>query len=501
MKTMIPTLLLTAAACVYGQNLADIEKRVTEFTLPNGLHFILLERHDAPVVSFVNWVNAGSVDDPSGAMGIAHMFEHMAFKGTAAMGSKNYAEEAKALDAVEKAYEALNEEKRKGARADAARQKQLNDALQAAIKKADSYVDKERYSRILEEAGVPDLNAGTGVDQTMYFSSLPSNRAELWFLMESERLARPVFREFYSERSVVREEYRQRIESNPQGKLINVLLNSAFAAHPYRVGPAGFPDDIENFRAGDAMAFRRKYYVPSNMTIAMAGDIDAKEARRLAEKYFSRIPAGPLPGPVVTKETPQEGEKRVAVETPAQPMVAFGYKRPNYQSADDPAFDVIAAVLNTGRTSLLYKELVEKQIALGSYAGASFPGQKYDTLFIFFVVPNMGKTTEECEKAVYDIIENLKKKPLDAATLQRVKTNLRAGLIRQLNSNMGMAQQLAAAHTFYGNWRKFYDNIADIEKVSAADVQRVATKYFVPKQRTVAYTVKPSGAPAEGGQN
>ncbi len=485
--------LFALAFALRAQSLKEFEKRVTEFTLGNGMHFIVLERHAAPVVSFHSYVNAGAVNDPSGQTGIAHMFEHMAFKGTETIGTTNYAEERKAMDEVEKLYDQYDAERNKGPRADPAALKTLQEQLKAAMEKANSYVVTNAYPRIIEENGGVGLNAGTGEDSTNYFYSFPRNRLELWFLLESQRFYDPVFREFYKEREVVREERRMRVESNPQGKLVEALLATSFAAHPYRNSPAGWASDIENLRVTEAVAFYKKYYVPSNITIAIAGDVNPDECKRLADKYFSLIPSGPAPGGPVTVEPPQTGEKRVQVESPAQPFVAISYKRPDQNDKDDPVFDVLSDVLAEGRTGLLYKELVrDKRIALGAFAEGSFPGGKYPGLFLFYVIPNSGHSIEENEKACYDIIERIKKEKIDDASMKRVKTKIRANLIRQLDNNSGLAQLLTAYYVNYGDWRKLFTSLDDIDKVTAADVQRVARRYLIPETRTVAYIVPPA---------
>ncbi|HVX66077.1 MAG TPA: pitrilysin family protein, partial [Bryobacteraceae bacterium] len=297
--------LALALAC-RAQNLEEFSRRVTEFTLANGLHFIVLERHQAPVVSFHTYVHTGSVDDPKGQTGIAHMFEHMAFKGTDRIGSRDYAAEKKALAEVEQAYDRL-EARQSGAAAGDPALKQLQAELAAAIEKANALVDPNAYPRIIEENGGADLNASTGEEATEYYYSLPSNRIELWFLLESQRFLSPVFREFYKERDVVREERRMRVESSPEGKLMEMLLAGAFVAHPYRQPTAGWASDIEHLRVRDARAFFDEHYVPANITIAIAGDVQPAEARRLAERYFSPIGARPPAPPLYTVEPRQDG--------------------------------------------------------------------------------------------------------------------------------------------------------------------------------------------------
>jgi predicted Zn-dependent peptidase len=493
----IRLLFLLALPCLLAaQSLKDFEKKVTSFTLPNGLQFLIIERHDAPVVSFHTYVNAGSVDDPSGSTGVAHMFEHMAFKGTAAIGSKNWLKEKAALDLIETAYDKLDAERNKGFRSDPAKVASLEASLKDAIASADSYVEPNEYDRIVESNGGVGMNAGTGEDSTQYFYSFPSNRLELWFLLESERFLRPVLREFYKERDVVREERRMRTESSPTGQLVEALLGTAFLAHPYHVSGIGWGTDIESFRRKDAEAFFKRYYVPSNLVIAIAGDVDPVKAKQMATRYFGRIPAGPTPPLVRTTEPPQPGEKRVKIASPSQPFLAIGYKRPDQYSPDAPVLDVLSELLSGGRTGILYKDMVrDQQIALETQAIPAFPGSKYPSLFLFFSVPSGGHNVEDNEKALDKIIERVKTQPVDAASLTRVKTKLRANLIQGLDDNSGLAQTLASYQAAYGDWRKVFTELEDYNKVTAADVQRVAQKYFVETSRTVAWTY----APAAGG--
>jgi predicted Zn-dependent peptidase len=491
---------LALAACfsaqdLPAQNLQEFAKHVTEFNLTNGMHFIVLERHEAPVVSFHTYVNTGSVDDPKGRTGLAHMFEHMAFKGTENIGSTNWPAEKLALANIERVYDQLDAERNKLSKADPAKIKTLEEQLQAAIDKADSYVESNLYPRIIEENGGVGMNASTGEDSTDYFYNFPANRVELWFYLESARFLHPVYREFYKERNVVREERRMRVESDPQGKLMEQMLATAIAAHPYRNMPGGWASDIENLRVKDAEKFFNEYYVPGNITMAVVGDVVPARIRSLAEEYFARIPKRPLPDPIMTTEPVQEGPKHTEVASPAQPMEFIAYHRPDQYDKDDPVFDVLSSLLSGGRTSIMYRDLVrDKKLALAAGAESEFPGGKYPSLFFFYLIPGLGHSAEEGEKEIDSLIANLKKEKVDEAALARVKTRTRAGLIRQLDDNAGLAQLLASYYANYGDWKKLFTSLDEIDKVTADDVKRVAAQYFTQENRTVAVTYQPAEA-------
>jgi predicted Zn-dependent peptidase len=480
------------AASLPAQNLQEFAKRVTEFTLPNGMHFIVLERHQAPVVSFHTYINAGSVDDPKGRTGLAHMFEHMAFKGTETIGSANWTAEKASLDNIEQVYDRLDAERARLSKADPDKVKTLDAQLHEAIEKADSYVVPNLYPRIIEENGGVGMNASTGEDSTDYFYNFPANRIELWFYLESARFFHPVYREFYKERDVVREERRMRTESDPQGKLMEQMLATSIAAHPYRNMPGGWASDIENLRVKDAEKFFAQYYAPGNITMAVVGDVDPARIKALANQYFARLRKRPLPDPVMTTEPAQEGPKSTNVASPAQPMEFVAYHRPDQYDKDDPVFDVLSGLLSGGRTSIMYRDMIrDKKLALQAGAESQFPGGKYPALFFFYLIPGLGHTVAENEKELDSILANLKKEKVDEAALARVKTRTRATLIRQLDDNAGLAQLLTSYYANYGDWKKLFTDLDEVDKVTADDVQRVVRQYFTTDNRTVALTFQP----------
>ena len=280
----------------------------------------------------------------------------------------------------------------KGANADPKKLAALDEQLKAAMEKANSYVVPNAYPRIIEENGGVGMNASTAQDSTNYFYNFPRNRLELWFLLESQRFYDPVFREFYKERDVVREERRMRVESSPQGKLVEALLATAFEAHPYRNSPAGWASDIENFRLPEAVQILQEDITCRRISRSALPAMWTPRSASVWRTSISRLlPAGPLPSGPRTVEPPQKGEKRAAVESPAQPFMAIAYKRPDQNDKDDPALDVLADVLAGGRTGLLYTEMVrDKQIALAAEAAADFPGRQISQPVSLFPGPEQG---------------------------------------------------------------------------------------------------------------
>jgi len=479
--------LLTVSVLSTAQDLASFEKRVTVKKLTNGLTAIVLQRPDtAPVFSFYTNVDAGSVQDPMGKTGLAHMFEHEAFKGTDTIGSKDFAKEKVALQKVEDEYAAYLHERDKPVGRDEQKLKQLEKSWQDAIKAAQEYVIPNQFSEIVERNGGEDVNASTSDDHTEYHFSFPVNRLELWAYLESSRFTHPVFREFYKERNVVIEERRMRTDSSPIGKMIEQFLSVAYTAHPYHRPTVGYFSDLNSFSATDAQAFFDRYYIPSNMVVAVVGDLDPVKTMDLIEKYFGRIPSHAKPDERTTTEPPQDSERRVVLHERSQPMYIEGYHRPNVLDKDDAVYDALADLLSDGRTSRLYRALVRDQkIASDAEGGTGFPGVKYPTIFYFFATPMPGHNTKEVSDGIHTEIERLKKEDITDDELKMVKTRAKANLIRALDSNDGLAQDLAVYQTLYGDWRELFHTVDRIDAVTKADIRRVANQVFVPTNRTV----------------
>jgi len=489
LRKFLPALLLVLIVVpTLGQelDLASFEKRITVKKLDNGLTLVVMQRPEAPVFSFYTIVDTGSAQDPQGQTGLAHMFEHMAFKGTTGIGTTDWPAEKVALEKVEETYAAYRAERYKTVGRDENKVKQLQQAWKDAIAHAQQYVVPNEFDQILESNGTRGTNAFTNWDETAYFYSLPANRVQLWAYLESERFLHPVMREFYKERDVVMEERRMRTDSQPIGRLVEQFLGASFASYPYHRPTIGYFSDLNYFSATDAKVFFDQYYVPANMVVAIVGDVNPAEVVPLAEKYFGRLPARPQPPPVHSTEPAQDSEREVELRETTQPFYLEGYHRPNYRDPDDAVYDAITDLMSNGRTSRLFRALVrDKKIAAEAEGFSGFPGNKYQHLFAFDAVPLPGHTPEEMRQAIHDEIERLKTSDVSDEELKMVKTRAKANLIRGLADNPGMAFQLALYQLRYGDWRELFYSVERIDKVTKQDIRRVANKTFQPTNRSV----------------
>jgi predicted Zn-dependent peptidase len=498
-QTIVVCFVLGALA--FAQDMASFEKRITVKKLSNGMTIIICERPEAPVFSFFTHVDAGSVQDPMGKTGLAHMFEHMAFKGTDTIGTRDFADEKVALAKVEEAYASYIAERDKPVGRDQQKLKQLEQNWKDAVAAADKFsaAYNNEFAKIIEAEGGEGLNAFTNLDETGYHYSLPINRLELWAYLESERFLHPVMRQFYKERNVVIEERRMRTDSDPMGRLLEQFTEEAFAAHPYHRPTIGWISDLNSFSATDAQNFFDKYYVPSNMVVTLVGDLKAAEAMPIVEKYFSRIPARPRPDTATTNEPPQNSARTVVLHEQSQPIYLEGYHRPDYRSPDDQVYDALADLLSNGRTSRLYRALVrDKQIASDAEGFTGYPGNKYPHLFAFLATPIPGHKPEEVADAIHVEIDRLRKEDISDEELKMIKTRAKANLIRSLGSNEGLAFALGLNQARYDDWRELFRSVDRIDKVSKADVRRVANLTFTPDNRTVGIIEFTGGLPGMG---
>ena len=491
--------LTSGAAPVLAQDIPDLERKVTVHTLENGWTFIIYERPVAPVFSFATWVDVGSAQEVPGITGLAHMFEHMAFKGTPNIGSKNYKAEKAAIERIEEAYNAY-EEARRALDPDPEKIAAAKKAWVDAQEEANEFIEPNAFDDIINRNGGVNLNATTNADRTLYFYSMPSNKTELFAFLESERFIHPVYREFYKERDVVKEERRMRTESRPFGRLIEQFITTAYMAHPYGQPIIGYMSDLDSITITDAENFFRKFYVPSNMVTAVVGDVKADELIPIIDKYFGRALASPNPPPLRTVEPPQIAEKTIYLPDPSQPIYTEAYHKGAVTDPEEPIFDAISDVLSNGRTSRLYRRLVrDDKIAVFADVLTGFPGEKYPGLYLVYAVPSPGHTNDEVQEAIHEELERLKTEPITDEELAMVKTRAKAALIRSMDSNLGLAINLAQSQTRFGDWRSLFEYAKKIDAVTKEDIQRVAAKTFVETNRTVGMIVtETKDSPAAG---
>jgi predicted Zn-dependent peptidase len=501
--------LLCLAALLFVSAAGAAEKpqiKVEEFTLANGMKWLLFERHESPTIN-AGWVaRVGSVNERPGMTGISHFFEHMMFKGTRTIGTSNIEADLKLIDEQERLREQMREEQvamrerlRKGEIDDllkpenkSARYRELEQQFDALVVKQRETIIKDHMDQIYTTNGGEFLNAGTDNDYTVYYLRLPSNRLELWAWLESDRLLNPVFREFYSERDVVFEERRMRTESTPLGKFDEAFAALFWEAHPYQWPVVGWASDIPSYTLQQAKDYFATYYAPNNLTGSLVGDFKIAEVKPLLERYFGRIPRGKTAPPeVVTMEPQQIAEKRMNAEAETSPTVRIWWKSVPLVHKDGPALDILADLLS-GRTGRLYKGLVLGQ-QVANQVSAANSQQKYGGAFQLEATVKDGKEPAAVESAVYEEIEKLKKELAPADELQKVKNQEKANAYRRLANPTFIMFQLLL-NDAAGDWRLINSYADKVDAVTAADVQRVAQKYLTKENRTVGIFLRKEGA-------
>ena len=465
------------------------ELPVVLHTLENGMTFLILERRQSPTVALVVHYPVGSVNEHLGNTGIAHVVEHMLFTGSEEIGTTDRVLESAVLDAIDTARDSVISELAL-ARPDTGRIRRLTAVIASLEDEARAYTVPNEFDRILSGHGARGLNATTSHEATRYFVELPANRLELWFAMESDRMRNPVFRGFFTELDVVREERRMRLETSPGGILENAFLGTAFQVHPYGVPVIGHATDLEFLTRRQALEYFRDYYGAQNAVATIVGDVDADQVKRWADEYFGPVPPGRPATPVLAREPEQSGERRITVEFEAEPRLLIGWRAVSGRHEDAPALAMLASVLTAGRTTRLYRRLIaedQSAVYVAAYLG---PGFAHPRLFTVGAVPRSPYTTAELEEAVYDEIRKIQDAAPDPKALLRIKNQLRAGDFRRLSSNLELAMQIGESQASFGDWRETFRLSGRIADVTPEDVRRVAIKYLNDRSRTVATMVR-----------
>jgi len=486
---------LLAAAIISGPPILLAQEAnvpVNEVILDNGMKLLLIERHDSPRVAAGWAAHAGSVNEVAGITGIAHLFEHMMFKGTKTIGTTDYEAEMAIMAQLDEIrakmdveYTALREAKRRGEITGSIylpdnqtpRLAELREQMKELQNQQRKFIVSNEYDKIYTNQGASNLNAGTNSDATVYFIDVPSNKLELWFWMESDRLLNAVFREFYSERDVVREERRMRVESDPTAKFEEQFDFMFWGSIPYHHPTVGWPSDVESINRAQAENFFNTYYAPNNITAAIVGDFSMDEAVTLAKKYFGRIPRGVNPPPeIVTEEIEQLQERRMTATADTNPSVQIRWHAVPFVHRDSYALDVMTEILS-GRTGRLYKAMVENEAIATGQPYAYFSADKYDGSVEVGAELADGVSHEQAEAALLAEIERMKTEPVPERELAKVKNQSLADSFRRLQSNFYLLLQLLF-YDVLGDWDYINTSPAMIQAVTPDDVMRVANTYF-----------------------
>jgi predicted Zn-dependent peptidase len=501
-RTLIVIWMLLIGSALWAQQVA-----VQEYVLPNGLRLLMIPKKGDPNIA-AGWVaRVGSVNERPGITGLSHLFEHMMFKGTNVIGTTDIKKDLSLMARMDEVKSEIRKEEQAQIRRlrlgqidnledpknRTERHNKLLQELAEIEKESKALIIPNEYDKIYTNAGASDMNAMTSEDYTAYFVNVPTNKIELWFWMESDRLLNPVFREFYSERDVVHEERRMRTDSTPTGKFDEEFNAQFWTASPYSWPVVGWPSDLNGLTRQEALDYFAINYAPNNVTACLVGDFDPEQAKKLADRYFGRLKRNPQEQlPVRTREVEQMAEKRMVAFAETNPEVQIRYHSVADGHVNEPALVVLGSLLS-GRTGRLYKSLVLDQKNANS-VNAGQNGMKWEGYFTLSGVAKPGSTPEIVEQALYKEIEKLQKEKISDRELQKIKNQFAADNFRRLESRFLLMLQILLADSNRG-WQSFNEDPKRIAAVTADDIQRVANLYFKPENRAVAlfYTKKSEG--------
>jgi predicted Zn-dependent peptidase len=481
----LATLLTLFAFAFSGEITLDVKEHV----LGNGMKILMIPKPGVPRVICHIYFKVGSINERPGITGIAHIHEHMMFKGTEMMGVTDFAKDHAIDMKIDALMEQIYHEKYwKADGGDEAKIAALQKQADELIASEKPYIIKDDLWNTYMKNGGTGLNASTGNENTGYYVTLPSNKVELQMLLESDRMLHTYFREFYSEKDVVMEE--RRLSENRPGFLFGEQVGAAFyAASPYHWEVLGWMDDLRKITKADLIAFHKRYYVPNNCVAIYVGDFDPDNIIALAEKYFGRVPKGPDIEPIRTYEPPQYSEKRMYGEGPGPTSLQMMFHVPWDGQPDVAPLSVLADVLGSGGggfrrgggggSGRLYKLLVrDKEMAVN--VSASNQAQWYVGEFQFSATPRLDKnvTPEDLEKEIWAEIDRIKKDGVTPEEIQKAKNRSEAMFVRSLASSMGLAGRVGRAELNRG-WRSILTDLDAVKSVTNDDIKRVAAQYFV----------------------
>ncbi len=485
---LLPLAFLLSVPAAFGSgDPPSIFSRVEEFRLDNGMLFLLLPRHEVPMVSGRVLFRVGNVDNPTGQSGLAHMFEHMAFKGTDRIGTRDFEAEMMVQDSVARVGAELAREMSARERADPERIEALRAQLAALTDRQMALTVPMEWPRVYDSYTL-DFNAYTTEDFTVYEARLPANNLEVWMLMESERIQHPIFREFYRERDVVIQERLEQTEDNPNGMARELLQSLAFTAHPYRQPTIGYMCDIEVLTQEQAAAFRETYYVPGNAVAALVGDFDVDEAKRMIRAYFGDIPAGPPPPEVAVMEPPQKGMRRGIHRQGTDRRVLLAFPGFHPHDRRHLAAALLADVLSRDETSRLDRRLDFEEQAVRSVRASGTAGfHRYAGLFLIEAVPLEAVSNERVEALIWEELERVVTEPVTQEKLDEIRRSYRKRYYYSLETNDSIAEALVHHQAIRGDWRWSYERFDRYDEITVGDVTALAEELFQPDRATVVY--------------
>ena len=460
-----------------------LERKVVEKKLSNGITLIMVDTGYAPVLSFIISFKVGSADETYRTMGAAHLLEHMLFKGTDVIGTKDFKKEKPILDKIEAVGETLDVLKLRNPANELI--PSLEKRLAELQKEHAALVVSSPYDKLYSERGGVGFNASTSKDKTEYYISLPAAELELWAKTESERLRNPVMREYYLERANVLEERLMRYDSTGGGLLFEAFIAQAFSSHPYRHPVIGWASNIPYLSIKDVREFYYARYIPSRMNITIVGKQNVDETFRIVEKYFSSINRAPEPKDINVTEARQLGEKRFEINYESNPEIIIGWHKPTYPSKDDYALDIFADIAANGKSSKLHKTLVvERKLAHSVSVWNGAPGARYDNLFAIFAEPAGGVSAHELEKAIYEELDKAASS-ITNKDIEIVKNQIESGAVLSLSSSSKLASTLSYYQTVFGDWRYFTNYHKAISNITVKDISEAYKKYCVKENRSV----------------
>jgi predicted Zn-dependent peptidase len=461
---------------------------VKEVALENGLRIYVVERPATPTFAAIYQFGVGGASDPKGKSGIAHLLEHMMFKGTTTVGTLDVEKEAPLMRRLSELWHELHLEMDKEddpfREPDREKMESLQKEIEQVSAEQKKLIVKNEYDELMSRAGSVGMNASTGNDVTRYYIQLPANMLELWLKMEADRLLNPVFREFYSERDVVLEERRMRTENTAWGRMSEALQALLYTAHPYGQPVIGWPRDLQRLVREDAMEYFKTYYSPSNCIMVLVGDVGASEVKRLAEKYLGAWERQTIPRLPITSEPEQDGERRRIVEFDAEPILNMAWRTVPEGHPDQYALDVLSMVLG-GLYSSRFDETIIQKERLASGAGTGHPTYKYSGYFIAYGMLRGEHDAADLEQAMEREIKKIQEDGISEVELERAKTAVEVSRVESLKSNAGLASWLANAVYFSGSPDYFEEYERRVNAVTAEQVKEAAVKYLQPKRKNV----------------